>query len=106
MSEILSSKRFWATVTATAALTVLCALGKIPVGQLASAITVLTGVLVAAYGVENAAAAHGASFPDPPKTDPGPTTMNQTVISDGGKVTPAETPKAKAAQAAPETPAK
>lgn len=97
MADILTSKRFWATTLATLALTVLCALGKLAVADLGHSIVVLTSVLVLAYGAEEAAAAHGASFPDPPAAPAVGTTVTMATVASTQK-TPAETPAAKAGQ--------
>ena len=66
ITTLLTSKRFLVSALATGAAVYLCATGKIPADRLAQTITTITVVLTASYGIENAAAAHGASFPDPP----------------------------------------
>lgn len=93
ITDLFTSKRFLVSLLATGAATYLCATGKISSDQLAVTIGKIAMVLTAAYGIENAAAAHGTSFPTPAAsmTDPGPS-QTQTI-----NVTPAETPVAKAA---------
>lgn len=51
--RLFSSRKFILVLLATIVITVLTALGKIPVAQMGTEITVLIGILVAALGLED-----------------------------------------------------